>query len=257
LRSDSETPVALVTEVSNPILSATVLRLAGSGARVIACDVDAERLQAVSEDNAAGTTITTFAADLAVGTEVDRLMDFAIANFGRIDLLVNGPPLPPSVSWPSASEDQLMSVAAPALQRWIYCVKAVIPLLERSSGRIVSVVTSAGRYRTGYFRPQKAVLSSTPEALANGAILGLTRQLALELAPKRIRLNAVVVGLIEGSSEFEQMSARERQFVLEEISLGRLGTPEEVAAVIAFLASEASNYVTGDAIDVNGGWWMS
>lgn len=246
-----------MTEVSNPILSATALRLASSGAQVIACDVNAERLQTVSEAGAAGTAITTFTADLAVGSEVDRLLDFAIANFRHIDLLVNGPALPPGVSWPTVSEDQLMSVATPALQRWIYSVKAVIPLFERSGGRIVSVVTSAGRYRTGYFRPQKAILSSTPEALANGAILSLTRQLALEHGPKRIRLNAVVIGLIEGSSEFEQMSARERQFALEEISLGRLGTPEEVAAVIAFLASDASNYVTGDAIDVNGGWWMS
>jgi NAD(P)-dependent dehydrogenase (short-subunit alcohol dehydrogenase family) len=247
----------VVTQASNPIISATVLRLGNSGARVIACDVEGEGLQAALEAGSDGSEITTFAADLAVGGEADRLIGFVLEEFEHIDLLVTGPALPPDISWPNGPEDQLLPLATQALQRWINCVKAAIPPIERSSGRIVSVVTSAGRYRTGYFRPEKASLSSAPEALANGAVLSLIRQLALELAPKRIRLNAVVIGLVEGSSEFEQMSEQERQFVLEEISLGRLGTPEEVAAVIAFLASDASNYVTGTAIDVNGGWWMS
>lgn len=257
MQFDSGRPVVLVTEASNPIASAAVLRLARSGARVMACGVDGAGLEAAMDAGAADQHITTFAADLTVGGEADRLINFAIEKFGHIDVLVTGPALPPNISWPNGQKDQLLSVATHALRCWINCVQAAIAPLERSGGRIISIVTSAGRYRTGYFRPETMNLSSAPEALANGAILSLIRQLALELAPRRIRLNAVVVGLMEGSGEFAQMSERERRFALEEISLARLGTPEEVAGAIAFLASNASNYITGTAIDVNGGWWMS
>lgn len=249
--------VVVVTEAANPIAAATAMRLARAGARVVACDVDGAGLEEALGGGSADEPIMTFAADLSVEDEARRLINLAIEKFGHIDVLVTGPALPPNISWPNGQKDQLLSVATHSLQGWINCVKAAVPALERSGGRIVSIVTSAGRYRTGYFRPEKAVLSSTPEALTNGAILSLVRQLALELAPKRIRLNAVVIGLMNGASEFEEMSGKEREFALEEISLGRLGSPEEVAGVIVFLASNASDYMTGTAVDVNGGWWMS
>jgi 3-oxoacyl-[acyl-carrier protein] reductase len=88
----------------------------------------------------------------------------------------------------------------------------------------------------------------------------LTRQLGLELATHRIRANAVAVGWIRGESTqraWSKLNDHERSFVLQEISLGRFGEPDEVAGVIAFLAGEASSYLTGTTIDVNGGWWMS
>ena len=256
MQSDSASPVALVTQASDPTASAAALRLANLGARVLACDSGTEELRAALGEGADNERITTFAGDLATDGEASRLVDLAIATYGRVDLLVTGPAVPSVIPWPEG-QDQLLPAATSALRPWIDCVQAAIDPLERSRGRIVSLVTSAGRYRTGYFSPDSSKLSSTPEALVNGAILGLIRQLALELAPRGIRLNAVLTGLMEGSDEFEQMNDREREFALEEISLGRLGTPEEVAGVVAFLASEASNYVTGTAIDVNGGWWMS
>lgn len=236
----------MVAGLPDGILQATARRLSALGARIVLCDAE------VSD-----AMTSHFAADLSREGEARRLLDFIEREFGRLDLMVNGPPRTPDIDWPDTADDQLLAAASPAIRHWAGSVHAAAPLLARAQGRIVSVVSSVGRYRSGYFRPAKATLSSTPEALAHGAILALIRQLALELAPKRVRLNAVVVGLLEGAVELAQMSETERRYLLEEISMGRPGTPEEVAAVIAFLASSASNYLTGTAVDVNGGWWMS
>ena len=256
MKSDAESPVALVTNVSNRIAAAAALRLAASGARVIACDSSDQELPGSLSQGIDNKQTKIISADLAADGEAGRIVNLAIDAFGRVDVLVTGPAIPPAISWPDADR-QLLPAGINGLRTWINSVEAAMDPLERSSGRIISLVTSAGRYRTGYFRPNSSEGSATPEALVNGAILGLIRQLALECAPKGVRLNAVVVGLMEGSDEFERMGDRERKFALEEISLGRLGTPEDVAGVVAFLASRASNYVTGTAIDVNGGWWMS
>lgn len=249
--SETSGKTAIVTGVGEPVLAATAKMLADGGVQVVACGPEG----ALADLDRGGGVTLPFSGDLALRDEAARLVALTLERFGRIDMLINGPVLAPRLARPFA-HNGLLDAGAAALRPWTNCIEAVEPVLA-SNGRIVSVVTSAGQYRTGYFVPQGQTDSAAPEAMANGAILGLTRQLALELAPRRIRVNAVVMGLLEGSQEMERMNAEERRYVLEEISLGRLGTAEEVSGVIAFLASEASNYVTGDAIDVNGGWWMS
>lgn len=213
----------------------------------------------ITTDSAARTTgaanpllehplISTFDADPAVEGEAQRLMKHVHAAFGRLDVLVNGS----SGSGVFDGRDGAAVVTA-----WTACVEAAVPFLAPRRGAVVSIVSSAGRYRAEYFRPENRKASKAHEAMANGAILALSRQLAMELAPKGIRVNAVVAGLTEDSPQLLEMTERERTFLLEEISLRRFGRAEEIASVVAFLASPASRYVTGDAIDVNGGWWMS
>lgn len=95
--------------------------------------------------------------------------------------------------------------------------------------------------------------------LMSGALVAQTRQLAFELAPRRIRVNAVAHGWIRGIGPEPDaaLSEREKEALLTEISLRRPGEPAEVAAVITFLAGPASSYITGTILDVNGGWWVS
>jgi 3-oxoacyl-[acyl-carrier protein] reductase len=150
---------------------------------------------------------------------------------------------------------------AAALRWWAACVDGAVPALSRAGGgEIVSVVSSAGRYRAAYFEPDGDAASAALAAAVDSAILGLTRQLAVELAPRKIRVNAIAMGWIRtASSPFGATppTDEDRALVLEEIPLGRPGEPDEVAAAIAFLASDASRYLTGEVLDVNGGWWMS
>ncbi len=130
--------------------------------------------------------------------------------------------------------------------------QAAVPALRRAQGALVMISSRAAR--TGY-----AALSASPQGTkphycaAKAGVLSLVRSLAVELAPDSVRVNAVVPGSIEGA-----MIPRERWPELAaRIPLGRLGLPEEVADVVAFLCSPQARYVTGHALDVNGGTWMN
>jgi 3-oxoacyl-[acyl-carrier protein] reductase len=126
-------------------------------------------------------------------------------------------------------------------------------------GRIIYVLSSLGRYRSAWFRSRSDGGSRVGQAAFEGALVGQTRQLAFELAPRRIRVNAVAHGWIRGIDPEPDagLSEREKEALLAEISLRRPGEPDEVAAVITFLAGPASSYITGTILDVNGGWWVS
>lgn len=244
--STIDQPVAVVTEHGQRISAATARRLVDDGYRVLASDANA--CPSASGD------VDLFRANLALAADARQLSEAALARYGCVDVLVLGPPPAPDGCLGQAA----LRAGTEALLPWTNGLAAFLPALEQSRGRVVSIVGSTGRYRSGYFRAHATNrATAAPEALAHSAVLGLTRQLALELAPKGVRLNAVVAGPLEGGDELQGMDEQERRFVLEQISLGRLGRPEEVAAVAAFLASSASRYLTGSAIDVNGGWWMS
>jgi NAD(P)-dependent dehydrogenase (short-subunit alcohol dehydrogenase family) len=216
-------PVAIITHAHRPIIAAAERRLRAEG--------------------------------FQVHTE-ELITPQALAGLGRLDALVLGCEAR-TVDLSEANALNVAEIGNGAVNVWLKHLFDAMPMLERSKGRVVSVLSSPGRYRSGYFKPEKETVSHAPQALANGAILGLTRQLSLELAPRGISLNAVVAGVLEDSAELSILSDRERRFLMEEISLGRPGRPEEVAAAISFLASPASKYIAGDALDVNGGWWMS
>jgi len=131
---------------------------------------------------------------------------------------------------------------------------------RRGRGRIVNIAASAGRYRSAYARPEGVTGTGAPSAATGGGVLALTRELSLELGPHGVTVNAVVPGWIlteRSTREWERMSEGARRDILAEISLGRPGRPAEVAGAVLFLASDASSYVSGAIIDVNGGWWMS
>jgi 3-oxoacyl-[acyl-carrier protein] reductase len=150
------------------------------------------------------------------------------------------------------------SVAA-ALEAALLLTREAVGAMGQKGGQIIHVVSSVGRYRSAWFRGRCERSSHVAQAAIEGALIGQTRQLAFELAPRRIRVNAVAYGWIRGivPEPDEALCEREKEILLTEISLRRPGEPDEVAGVIAFLAGPESSYITGTVLEVNGGWWMS
>jgi len=253
--------VAVWTGATGVVGAAVAQRFAEEGARLVLVDDDEAALARVRETlPRPPESVDGLAADLSSESGVTPLVTHALARFGRIDILVNAMGMAEEPPWdepgPAAWERRLRSLTACAL-----CCEAIAPeMRRRGRGRIVNIAASAGRYRSAYARPEGVTGTGAPSAAMGGGVLALTRELSLELGPHGVTVNAVVPGWIlteRSTREWERMSEGARRDILAEISLGRPGRPAEVAGAVLFLASDASSYVSGAIIDVNGGWWMS
>ena len=253
--------MALVTGATGAVGAAVARRFAEEGARIVLADEDEAALGRIREALGRPTELVdSMAVDLTSESQIDTLAGRTVARFGRIDILVNAMGMAEEPPWdepgPAAWKRRLRSLTACVL-----CCQAVAPgMRSRNQGRIVNIAATAGRYRSAYARPEGVTGTGAPSAATSGGVLALTRELALELGPHGVTVNAVVPGWIlteRSTREWERMPERARRDILAEISLRRPGRPAEVAGAVLFLASEASGYVSGTAIDVNGGWWMS
>jgi NAD(P)-dependent dehydrogenase (short-subunit alcohol dehydrogenase family) len=236
---DLQDKVAIITGARDDIGIATARRFLKEGATLVL-------------DGTAG--------DPAV--DIRATVDKALTDHGRVDILVNAATgLDGGRSWSDTDHAEWERQAAAGPARVFEWCRAVSPhMVERRYGKIVNLAWSAGRYRSSYFPTGSSFRSGTAYAAGQGGILAFTRELAFELAADGVYVNAVVPGLIEtreGKRDWESLSEAAKSYILLESAVGRMGTPDEVAAVICFLSSERSSYITGTSIDVNGGWWMS
>ena len=244
--------VALVTGASSGIGAATAAALADLGARVAIGyqhnEAGAERVCQIIE--AAGGKPIAIRADVRRAEEITSLVKRAADEFGPIDILVNNAgSLIERQTILEMTEERWDEVMNLNLKSAMLCSQAVATsMIERKTGAIINVVSIAGRTGGG---PGAGAYS-----VAKGGLITFTKSLAKELAPHGIRVNAIPPGVID-TPFHEVFSTPEmiRNFV-GTIPLGRVGTPEECARVIAFLASDAAGYVVGETIEVNGGQLM-
>jgi len=254
--------VAIVTGAHGDIGAATVRRFLKEGARLVLSAPDPVALESLRQQHGRQDDRVAVAGigDSSAGT-AQAGVDRALTIHGRIDILVNADGLDDGRGWGDTDRAEWDRQMAAGLTHVFEWCRAVSPeMAARKRGKIVNVTSAAGRYRSSYFRTGSSVQSGVAYASGQGGVLALTRELAFELSTEGIYVNAVVLGLIETAQvrrEWEYLSETERSYILAESALGRLGTPDEAAAVICFLASEHSSYITGTGIDVNGGWWMS
>lgn len=250
----------IVTGGSGMIGRATVEHLAASGCDVLAVDVNAAALASLEKASSSGGRISTFVADVTDPDQVMAATEKAQTLLGTIDGLVNvaggaGPTeafeiesIDPSV-W-----DHVMALNIRST--FLFC-RAVVPLMRKEGfGRIVALSSSAARGAKG---PPTTVTARLPYATAKAALVGFTAQLAKDVAADGIMVNALAPGLILGDAgtrirdRFDRLSNQARSGMLDAIPAGRSGTGEDVAALVAFLLSGGSGFITGATIPIDGG----
>ena len=242
--------VALITGGSRGIGAAVAQTLATAGAAVVVCARNGEAAAASASAIAAqGGQALGVAADVSRAEDAERLMKACLERFGRLDILVNNAGITRDGLVLRMKDGDWSDVLAVNLNGAFYCARAALRVIlkQKQSGRIInigSVVGSMGNAGQANYVTSKA------------GLIGLTKALAREVAARGITVNLVAPGFIE-----TDMTANLPDAVKEtyrgQIPLGRFGTAADVAAAVAFLASDGAAYITGQVIHVNGGMWSS
>src|SRR5437879_10755181 len=240
--------VALVTGASQGIGHACALELAREGASIAVAARNQQRLdELVAQIAAAGGKASAFVIDVADEEQVKSGIKSALAQFGKIDILVNNAGI---------TRDQLVmrmkradwdAVLNTNLTSAYLCIQQVIgSMLKQRWGRIINVTSVFG---------QMGQAGQANYAASKAGLIGLTMAMAREVASRNITCNAVAPGLIDTSLTVA-LGWEFRQTALKTIPLGRVGSPDDVASAVNFLASEEASYITGHVLNVNGGLLM-
>jgi 3-oxoacyl-[acyl-carrier protein] reductase len=245
-----EGKTALVTGASRGIGRAIALRLARGGANVVVnynARADAAE-EVAAEVRGAGPEALVVQADVAVGADVERLVQATLEQFKRIDVLVNNAGVTRDTLIMRMSEEDWDSVISTNLKSAFLMTKAVMrPMLRQRAGRIVNITSISG------------VMGNAGQAnysASKAGMMGLTRSTAREVATRNITCNAVAAGVID-TDIWQGVPDEAIAALLQMVPVGRKGTPEDVAEAVAFLASDAAAYITGQVLNVDGGLVMA
>ncbi len=229
--------VAIVTGGANGIGAAVVARLVADGAKVTIADRDPP---ASLSDNAC-----FIRTDVTKADEVSAVVAATVERFGRLDVLVNNAGVGALAETPEMSEELWDAVFAVNIRAIFLFCRIAIPVMQERGGAIINVASISGLlgdYGMGAYNASKA------------AVINYTRSLALDCGRYGIRVNALCPGLIETAMTAATLTrADDRDAWLGPIPLGRIGKPEEMANVVAFLASDEASYMTGSIIAADGG----
>ena len=249
--------VALVTGAATGIGRAIATRLAQEGADIAIFDVnEADAAETAALVRATGRRAEVLRGDVGEYAQVKAAIDSFLKSFGAIDIAVNNAGILRLGLITETSPEDFRAVFRVNVDGVFHCCKAVVPhMIQRGAGKIINTASWLGKVGKPNFGLYAA---------SKFAVIGLTQTLALECAQHRINVNAVCPGVIgetgmrdvvERESARQGLpSAKDRQSM---IPLGRIGLPEDVARTVAFLASDQADYMTGQALNVTGGLWLS
>ncbi len=240
--------VAIVTGAAQGIGRAIAERFARAGARVMIADVnDARGAEVAGEIAATGGEARFVHCDVALTADVDGLVDQTVGAFGGVDILVNNAAIASYKLLVDTSDDEWDRVIAVNLRGLFLAARRCIPLMQqRGGGSIINFASVHARTTS----------TANPAYIASkGAVVALTRTMALECAPANIRVNCILPGAIATPMLLENWGdvPAEHNPLTARIPLRRFGTPDEIARVAHFLASDDSSYMTGSDVLVDGG----
>jgi 3-oxoacyl-[acyl-carrier protein] reductase len=239
--------VALITGASRGIGKATALLFAKAGSDLVLNYFKNEKQahKVASLAKAEGVRAEVFKADVSSQTQCKRMVDFAVKKFGKIDILVNNAGIWKCAPIDKMSQAQLKETLKVNLESIFYLTTLVVPRMKRrGEGNIINISSTAGQRGEAYH---------SHYAASKGAIISLTKSLCTELAPYNIRVNCVAPGWVDTDMSHRSLIGKEREWILNQIPMGRVAKPEEIAGAILFLASDLATFITGEVINVNGG----
>ncbi len=237
--------ITIVTGAAQGIGLATAKRLASEGAHVIVCDRRLDGLDAVVEAcTAAGGAGSAYAVDVTDRAQVDAMVEAVLARHGHVDVLINNAGITMDARLIKMTELQFDRVVDVNLRGVFNCSQAVArPMVERGIGVILNASSVVGIYGN---------YGQTNYAATKFGVIGFTKTWSRELGPKGVRVNAVAPGFVE-TSILESIPPKVLAQMRAQVPLQRLGRPEEIASVYAFLASDDASYINGAVIEVSGG----
>jgi 3-oxoacyl-[acyl-carrier protein] reductase len=240
--------VAIVTGASRGIGRSIALALAAEGARIVAVDLGTEETEAfVAELKAKGTEALAVVGNVTVAADAERMVEAAVETFGRVDILVNNAGITRDALLLRMKDEDWDAVLSVNLKGAFLCSRAAAKVMSKQRyGRIVNIASIVG---------QMGNAGQANYCASKAGLIGLTKSNARELARRNVTVNAVAPGFI-ATAMTEVLPEKVKEELLAQIPLERLGSAEDIAHAVLFLAAERSGYITGQVIGVNGGMYM-
>jgi len=241
--------IAVITGASRGIGRSIALALAAQGATIVAVDMDQAATDAiVAELQAAGTKALAVVGNVTVPADVERMIDAAMEAFGRVDILVNNAGITRDGLLMRMKDEDWDAVMNVNLKGAFLCTRAAFKVMSKQRyGRIINIASVVG---------QMGNAGQANYCASKAGLIGLTKSNARELAKRSITVNAVAPGFIATAAMTDALSEKVREELTAQIPLERLGSAEDIANAVVFLAGEQSGYITGHVLSVNGGMYM-
>lgn len=238
-----ERQVAIVTGAARGIGLAIARRLLADGMAVVIADLD--EAEGKAQCTPTGAAIAAIRHDVTSEESWTRVADYARQRFGDVTVLVNcaGIAGRSAPAWELSLEEWKQVIDIDLTGVWLGCREVLPSMIEHGYGRIVNIASIAGK---------EGNPNASPYSAAKSGVLGLTKSLAKEVATKGVLINAVTPAVIE-TEILQQMTPEHVDYMTSRIPMGRVGQPDEVAALVSFLASDQVSFSTGATFDISGG----